>query len=109
MNWRRNLEFDLDIVTTVGVEERTSLEDSIDHRALGCGTHNGTKRPNRRRVGTMLGREVDGKQFWAVAASRGTVSLLVLSLRDSDFKRAVLMVEDPNTTATEIRQTLESI
>jgi hypothetical protein len=109
MNWRRNVGFDLDTVTTVGVQERASLEGSIDHRALGWGTHNGAKRPNRRRVGTMLGRGVVGKQFWAVAASRETDPLLVLDLHDGEFRRAVMMVKDPGATAAEIRRTLGSI
>lgn len=51
--------------------ERGALESSITHRALGCGTHNGAKRPNKRRVGTMLGSGLAGSQFWATAKGEG--------------------------------------
>lgn len=54
MNWRRRVEFDLATVMRATVVQRAALEDLIDHRALGCGSHNGRKRPNRRRLGTML-------------------------------------------------------
>lgn len=108
MNWRGKVEFDVRDVTTVGVEEREALEALIDHRAMGWGTHNGAKRSNRRRVGTMLGRGVAGKQFWAVAASHRTAHLLVLDLRNGEFARAVLMAEDPQAIAAEIRRGLAS-
>lgn len=99
-NLRRRVEVDVGQILGVGVESRAELEALIDHRVLGFGTHMGKKRPNRRRVGTMLGRGVLGKQFWAVPSSDGTRSLLVIDLAaDSDYRRVVLAVDDPDDFA----------
>lgn len=108
MNWRRSVLFDMRDVLTVEADERQALEALVDHRELGCGTHNGAKRPNRRRVGTMLGRGLAGKQFWAVTASHPNATLLVLGLRNGEFVRAVLMVEDPQAIVAEVKRTRET-
>ena len=108
MNWRRSVQFDLEDVVKVSVVERSSLEELIQHRALGWGTHNGEKRPNRRRVGTMLGRDVAGKQFWAVPAGEASTRLLVLDMSTGNFTRAVLEVDDPESDAATIEQHLRS-
>ncbi len=105
-NWRRTVEFQLEAVATVGLEQRRVLEELIDHRAVGIGTHDGARRPNRRRVGTMLGRGVDGKQFWAVPSGRASQPVLVLDQTHGEFDRVVLMVHDPAAVAAEIERTL---
>lgn len=94
MNWRRSITFPADAIDSVSVADRSSLESLINHRALGYGTHNGSKRPGRRRVGTMLGRGVVGKQFWSVREGGGAMELVVLDLLDHEFVRAVLEVDD---------------
>lgn len=95
MNWRRQIEFGMETISDASVASRAELESMIDHRALGCGTHNGSKRPGRRRIGTMLGRGVAGKQFWAANAGPGSAELVVLDLAGHVFSRAVLEVDDP--------------
>ncbi len=99
MNWCRHVAIDLSQIRSVSVVERAELERLIDHRANGCGTHNGSKRPGRRRVGTMLGRSVAGKQFWAVTAGPKSDRLLVLDLADHEFARAVVAVDDADAVA----------
>jgi hypothetical protein len=47
---------------------------------------------NWRRVGTMLGRTVIGKQFWAVPAGPQDEQLLVFDFDSLEFSRAVLSV-----------------
>jgi hypothetical protein len=106
MNWRRRIGFDVATIEGVSIADRSSLESVIDHRALGCGTHNGSKRPGRRRIGTMLGRGVPGKQFWSVRAGPGSSKLIVLDLVDHEFQRAVLEVEDPKSFQTAIEGAL---
>lgn len=108
MNWRRHVAVESSAVLDARVEQRSTLERRIDHRASGLGTHNGEKRPNRRRVGTMLGRDVAGKQFWAVPAGDESTRLLVVEVRDGRFKRLVLAVDDPVAAAAEIRRSTES-
>lgn len=88
--WRRSLVVDLATVRSAFIESRGALEADIDHRAAGFGTHNGGKRPGRRRVGAMLGRGVPGRQFWAVSAGAPTVHLLVLEPESGPFARVVL-------------------
>lgn len=56
------------------VEQRQQLETMIDHRSVGIGTQLGREYPNRRRVGTMLGRGVSGNEFWAVGGARRRAS-----------------------------------
>lgn len=102
MNWRQHVTFPLSRVAAVRVEARSALEPSVQHRERGCGTHNGAKRPNKRRVGTMVGRGIAGKQFWAVAASAPDCGLLVLDLADHAFVRAVLEVPNPKAVAAEL-------
>jgi len=104
MNWRRRVQFESGTIATVSVVDRSSLEQMIDHRALGWGTHNGLKRPGRRRIGSMLGRGVSGKQFWAVQPGPGSLPLVVLDLNDHEFQRAVLEVDDPESFRTKIMQ-----
>ena len=99
MCWRTGVMFDRSKIGSASTLDRSTLENLIDHRTSGCGTHNGTKRPNRRRIGTMLGRGIAGKQFWAVPAGRGTDRLLVLDLRDHEFARAVLAIDDAAAVA----------
>jgi hypothetical protein len=91
--WRRSLVVDLATVRSASIESRGVLEAEIDHRAAGFGTHNGGKRPCRRRVGTMLGGAVRGRQFWAVSSGSSTVRLLVLDLESGPFARVVLEVD----------------
>jgi len=88
--WRRSLVVDLATVRSAFVESRGELESDIDHRAAGFGTHNGGKRPGRRRVGVMLGRGLPGRQFWAVSAGAPSVQLLVLEPESGPFARVVL-------------------
>ena len=88
--WRRSLVVDLATVRSAFIKDRGALEADIDHRAVGFGTHNGGKRPGRRRVGAMLGRGVPGRQFWAVSAGAPTVRLLVLEPESGPFARVVL-------------------
>ncbi|MCB9390934.1 MAG: hypothetical protein H6512_15630 [Acidimicrobiia bacterium] len=97
LNWRRAIEFKSDTITAVRLADRAALELLIDHRAFGWGTHDGSKRPGHRRVGTMLGRGVPGKQFWAVGAGSSTTQLVVLDLQHHEFARAVLEVHDPES------------
>ena len=66
-----------------------------DHRVAGTGAHDGGTRPNRRRVGTMLGRDVVGKQFWAVPSGEQDQQLLVLDLHEGEFSRAVVATDAP--------------
>jgi len=106
MNWTRQIDFDAATIGAVSVVERSSLEPMIDHRELGCGTHNGAKRRGRRRIGTMLGRGVSGKQFWAVRAGLASARLLVLDLHDHTFRRAVLEVDDPESFQSAINEML---
>ena len=106
-NLRRGLDIALSAVSTVCVEDRSSLERLIDHRVIGFGTHIGEKRPNRRRVGTMLGRSVRGKQFWVVPAGDASSPLLVVELATGDFSRLVAEVEDPYEAERTLRQALE--
>lgn len=107
LNWRRRVELDVVNVSHVLAERRGALEEHLDHRACGSGTHDGSNRPNRRRVGTMLGRDIPGKQFWAVRAGPASAILVVLELRESAFVRAVLMVDDPGALVTLIDQHIE--
>jgi len=104
MNWRRSVVFPLADVIAVDVEDRSLMEERIKHRALGCGTHNGEKRPNRKRVGSMLADGLAGKEFWAATAGSGVDPLLVLKLRNSDFVSAVLTVDNPQALATELER-----
>ena len=105
INWRRSVKLEPDDVRGVSVVDRAAIESMIDHRARGFGTHNGSKRPGRRRVGTMLGRSVAGPQFWAVPAGLGTDRLVVLDLEggSSGFARAVVAVDDPDALAKALR------
>lgn len=99
VNGRRSVEVDRNEVAVAQVARRADLERLVDHRALGCGTHDGAKRPGRRRIGTMLGRGVEGTQFWATGASEADVELLVLDLHAHEFSRLVLAVDDPQRVA----------
>ena len=102
-NMRRRVEVDVTQILDVSVKRRADVEELIDHRMLGVGMHMGKKRPNRRRVGTMLGRGVSGKQFWAVPSSDGSRSLLVVDLSTNNgFQRVVLAVADPADFAAAI-------
>ena len=100
--WRRQIEFAAAQIRAVDVMPRGGMEVAIDHRAFGIGTHVGEKRPGRRRVGSMLGRNARGPVFWAVSAGGPEVELLVLSLADHRFVRAVLEVPDPHGVASRL-------
>ena len=93
-NGRRIVEIDRANIARAAVIPRYELESPIDHRQLGFGTHFGERYPGRRRVGTQLGRDVVGKQFWVTARSGPELPLLVLDLIDHEFKRAVLAVSE---------------
>jgi hypothetical protein len=108
MNGRRAVEFARGDVAAVDVVDRANLEAAITHRALGCGTHNGAKRPGGRRIGTMLGHGFGGKQFWAVPSTTGGSPLLVINMNDGEFQRAVLFVDNPERVAAALKRTLES-
>ena len=56
----------------------------------------------------MLGRGVSGKQFWAAPAGRGAAPLLVPDLREGEFERVVVAVDDPDAAAAGIEQARES-
>ena len=94
--FRRVVEFDRANIARASVISRHELESRIDNRQLGIGTHDGERRPGRRRVGIHLGRDVVGQQFWVTAASGPELPLLALDLIDHQFKRAVLAVSDPD-------------
>lgn len=99
----RRLVVDRTSIEHAAAERRDSLEHLIDHRALGIGTHDGDRRPNRRRIGTMLGRAVVGKQFWVVPAGEPSAMLLVLDLGpDTDIARLVIAVDDAEAIAAEL-------
>ena len=102
MNLRRSVDFARTAVTAATAAPRGDLERLIDHRALGRGTHDGAGRPGRRRVGTMLGRAVSGKQFWAVPASGPDLEVLVIDFREGRFARAVLAVDEPSVVAASL-------
>jgi len=108
MNWRSEVVFDYTNIESASDIDRSSLENLIDHRTSGCGTHDGLRRPNRRRIGTMLGRGIVGKQFWVVPAGPGAARLLVLDLRDHEFARAVLAIDDVKEVVAAIKQSLTS-
>jgi hypothetical protein len=95
MCWRRSVLFDQDQIDSVALARRGDLEPAIDHRVLGVGTHDGGRRPGGRRVGVMVGRGVQGQQFWATSAGGPEAVLVVLELSDHKFRRAVLSVTDP--------------
>ena len=96
---------DVAAIQQAKVEPRSDVERLVDHRVLGVGTHNGEQRPNRRRVGTMLGRSVPGKQFWAVPAGDRSHPLVVLDLSAaSGFERMVLEVDDPDEFAAALER-----
>ncbi|MCB0994508.1 MAG: hypothetical protein KDB21_05420 [Acidimicrobiales bacterium] len=105
MNGRRRLRFESSAVRRVSVDARGPLEDEVEHRALGVGTHDGAKRPGRRRVGSMIGRAVVGRQFWAVGAGPPSTRLLVLDLGLPPFARAVLEVDDVDAVAARLTAT----
>ena len=94
-NFRRIVEIDRANIAKAAVIQRHELEPRIDHRLLGIGTHFGWRYPGRRRVGSHLGRDVLGPQFWATARSGPELPLLVLDLTNHKFARAVLSVSDP--------------
>ncbi len=97
---RRKVRIDRNQITSVAVAHHYPLESLIDHRVLGFGSHIGSQQPNRRRVGTMLGRAVTRKQFSAAPAGPQDEQLLVVDLDDPEFSRVVLSVADPTATAT---------
>lgn len=88
--WRRKVEIPQQAIRSATVKTRGDLEPTIEHRLAGIGTHDGKKRPNRRRVGPMLGRHLVGPQFWAVEKGQPDQALVVLDLTDHEFVRVVL-------------------
>lgn len=98
-NMRRAVTIEHDQIVSASATLRSAVENDIDRRVVGIGSHHGSSRPNRARVGTMLGRGVDGIQFWAVRASGPELPVLVLDLRDHEFVRAVVAIDDPYAVA----------
>ena len=94
-NWRGSVVVRAGAITAAWATLRGGLEPALDRRILGRGPHDGAFRPGRRRVAAVLGRGVDGKQFWAVPASGTDLPLLVLDLHDHEFRRVVVAVDDP--------------
>jgi len=102
LTWRKPVVFGPDDITAATVAPRRSLEELIDSRLLGRGANDGTRRPGRARIGSMMGRAVVGKQFWAVPAGDPDRALLVLDLSGHEFVRAVLAVDDPEAEAVRV-------
>jgi len=102
MNMRRAVVVGPEHVTAASATLRSALEPAIDRRIVGVGGHSGSFRPNRARIGTMLVRGVDGKQFWALRASGPELPVLVLDLRHHEFARIVAAVADPYAVARTI-------
>lgn len=96
---RRSVEIARDRIVRAFAAERRPLEQAIDHRVVGEGTHDGERHPGRTRIGTMIGSSRDGRQLWAVDAGPLGERLLVLDLRDHRYVRAVLAVPDPDAMA----------
>jgi hypothetical protein len=94
-NWRRSVVVEPGSIAQAWGALRGGLEPALDRRILGRGPHDGAFRPGRRRVAAVLGRGVDGKQFWAVPAGGTEMPLLVVELRDHEFLRVVAAVDDP--------------
>ena len=68
-NWRGSVVVAPAEIAGAWATLRGGLEPALDRRILGRGPHDGAFRPGRRRVASVLGRGVDGKQFWAVPGS----------------------------------------
>ena len=84
---------------------RGPLEQMVEHRVVGRGSHGGHLEPNRLRVGSMLARGEDGVHYWAVGSGTSNDPLLVLDLREHDFARLVVSVDgDPSVVAAAITQ-----
>jgi hypothetical protein len=98
-NWRNSVIVEPNAIAGAWATLRGALEPALDRRILGRGPHDGAFRPGRRRVAAVLGRGVDGKQFWAMRAGGTDMPLLVLDLRDHEFLRVVAAVDDPYATA----------
>lgn len=94
-NWRSSVVVPPEAIAAAWATLRGGLEPALDRRILGRGPHDGAFRPGRRRVAAVLGRGVDGKQFWAVPASGKDLPVLVLDLHDHEFLRVVAAVDDP--------------
>jgi len=103
MCWRSHVEIPHDQIRSATLARRGDLESSIDHRLAGVGTHDGARRSGRRRVGSMMGRHITGKQFWAVGEGSPDAVLVVLDLKDHEFSRAVLAVSDADGSVERIR------
>jgi len=101
---RRRLRIPVERIVRAHVAERGALERLIDHRVVGVGTHNAGRRPGRRRIGMMIGREVVGNQFWAVDKGPSDRRLLVIDLEPpvGPFIRAVVECDQPDTVATRL-------
>ena len=100
--WRRAVTFAHDQIAAVAIERRDLLEGRIEHRAFGYGTHDGARRPGRRRVGSMLGRGARGPVFWAAGPGPPYTKLLVLHTTGHKFVGAVLEVEDLDAAAARL-------
>jgi hypothetical protein len=107
-NMRRRVAVGTEHVTEVSATLRSALEPAIDRKLLGVGTNNGSFRPNRARIGTMLVRGANGKQFWAVRTSGPELPVLVLDLHDHEFARIVAAVDDPYLVARHIGARLDA-
>lgn len=108
LNLKRRVRVGRAEIERVSIAPRDQLELLIDHRVSGIGDHNGARNPGKRRVGTMLGRESIGHQFWAVSSGDPELPLLVLDLEgdpfDPGFQRIVLEVDDPEAMKASLDQ-----
>lgn len=102
---RKVIQFESQAVRAVAVVERSELEPAITHRELGCGTHNGAKRPGRSRVGSMRAQGLAGKQFWSVSAGSESSKLALLDLVGHEYSQAVLEVGDPEALVVALETT----
>ncbi len=93
MTMRRRVRVEPEQIERASAATRGPLEQMIEHRVVGRGSHSGHDRPNGARVGSMLGRGEQEVQYWAVPGGSANDQLLVLDLRDHDFGRLVLSVD----------------
>ena len=103
MTMRRRVRVEPEQIARASSSPRGPIEQMIEHRVVGTGSHSGHERPNGRRVGSMLARGENDVQFWAVPRGTSNDPLLVLDLREHNFGRLVLSVDgDPSVVADAI-------
>jgi hypothetical protein len=103
MTMRRQVRVEPQQIERAWGSPRGPLEQMIERRIVGRGSHSGLDRPNGARVGSMLGRGEQEVQYWAVRGGTANDQVLVLDLRGHDFGRLVLSVDgDPHVVADAI-------